>query len=274
VEDKLMTDSIGGPILITGATGTHGGAVLRALVRHGHDVIALVRDPDGARARALGVDLRPGDMTDPDSLQAAFDDAGAVYAVTTPFGDGADAEVEQGRGVIAAAAAASVPWLILASVASAGRAAVPHFESKAKIEAHLADSALDWTVVAPSYFYENIGTPDDKLALPLPPDTPLHQVALDNVGDVVAAILARRDEHLGQRVEIAGDDPTPKAMAEALSVPFEQQPIDEVEERSPDLAAMYRFLADTGYGIDVEAVRASYPEVPWVPFAEWAARVG
>ena len=265
-QDKILN----GPILVTGATGTQGGRVLRALARHGYDVAALVRDPDADRARALGVELRQGDMTDPTGLEAAFAGVGAVYAVTTPFADGADAEERQGRTVIDAAVASSVPWLILASVASAGRAAVPHFESKAKIEAHLRTTSLGWTVVAPSYFYENVGTPEDSLALALDPATPLHQISLDNLGDVVAAIIPRQAEHIGQRVELAGDAPTPAAMAGALGVPFQQLPIDKVEARSADLAAMYRFLAETGYGIDVKAVRARYPEVPWMSFADWA----
>jgi hypothetical protein len=36
---------------------------------------------------------------------------------------------------------------------------------------------------------------------------------------------------------------------------------------------MYAFLAADGYGIDVPAVRARYPEVTWMTFAEWAAEV-
>jgi hypothetical protein len=42
-------------------------------------------------------------------------------------------------------------------------------------------------------------------------------------------------------------------------------------KRNPDLAAMYRFLAETGYEIDVPALRARYPEVPWSSFAHWAS---
>lgn len=269
--DSMPRSEMRASILVTGATGTQGGAVLRALVRNGHDVTALVRDPSTERAQALGVEMRRGDMTDPASLEAAFTGIGAVYAVTTPFGDGADAEVEQGRNVIESAIAASVPWLILASVASAGRAAVPHFESKARIEAHLVSSSLRWTIVAPSYFYENVGAPTDSLALALDRSTPLHQIALDNLGDVVAAIVSRQTEHVGQRVELAGDAPTPEAMADALGIPFQQLPIEAVEERSADLASMYRFLAQSGYGIDVSAVRARYPEVPWQSFADWAS---
>jgi len=33
---------------------------------------------------------------------------------------------------------------------------------------------------------------------------------------------------------------------------------------------MYGFLTEDGYGIDVSAVRARYPEVAWISFADWA----
>src|SRR4051794_33140571 len=42
-------------VAVLGATGGQGGAVVRALRDGGHQVRAVVRDPHGARARALGV---------------------------------------------------------------------------------------------------------------------------------------------------------------------------------------------------------------------------
>jgi hypothetical protein len=96
-------------------------------------------------------------------------------------------------------------------------------------------------------------------------------VALRDLGAVVAAILHRRDEHLSARIEIAADAPTPEQMAAALSVRAVQTSIRELARRNPDLAAMYTFLAETGYGIDVAALRARYPEVSWSRFSDWAA---
>jgi uncharacterized protein YbjT (DUF2867 family) len=280
-----MSPTEHGPVLVTGATGPHGHAVAAALLAAGRQVRALTRNPHGAGARelnALGAEMVRGDLLDRESMLGAMTGSSAVYAVTTPFGAGPEAEIQQGEQLIAAAGASEVPWLILASVASADRGTgIPHFESKWRIERHLRDSQVPHTVVAPTYFYENLGDLEEtiaggELALPLSPARPLQQVALADLGAVVLAMLQRRQELLGVRLEIAGDDPTPQRMAQALStaahrpVRYRQIGLEEVAARSGDLAAMYGFLEQTGYQVDIPALRAQFPEVSWTSFAAWA----
>lgn len=271
-------------MLVTGATGTHGGAIAKALLAAGRPVRALTRNAGGARARelaALGAELATGDLLDHGPLVEAMSGVSAAYAVTTPFGDGTEAELEQGRQIIAAAGATGLPWLVLASVASADRAtAIPHFESKWRIEQALQSSPLVHTVVAPTYFYENLGDPreliaEGELALPLPASRPLQQIALADLGAAVVALLARQPEFVGQRIEFAADQPTPVQMADALSaaggraVPYRQTELETVASRSADIAAMYRFLGDIGYQVDLASVRSRFPEVQWTAFADW-----
>jgi uncharacterized protein YbjT (DUF2867 family) len=268
-------------VLVLGATGTQGGAVARGLLTAGYTVQALVRETGTTRAQALaatGIELVAGDLLDRPSLTYAFSGADAVYAITTPFEHGAREEERQGETIIAAAGDAGLPWLVFASVASAGRTSIPHFSSKWHTEQRLAASELAWTVIAPSYFYENVlGSMDSirerRLPMAVPADKPLHQVALADLAAVVCVVLARPEQHIGQRVEIAGDAPTPTQMAAALGASYEAVPLEVIRESSEDLFAMYSFLADEGYGIDVPAVRARYFEVAWTSFAEWASRV-
>jgi uncharacterized protein YbjT (DUF2867 family) len=211
-----------------------------------------------------------------------MDGVEAVYGVTTPFGGaGAEQEVEQGRQLIAAAERVALPWLILASVGSADQdTGIPHFVSKGRIEGLLRDSNVPHTIVAPTYFYENLGDPAEiaaagELSLPLPAEKSLQQIGLADLGAVVAAVVDRRGEFFGNRLEVAADDPTPAAMAGAIAdasgceVTYRELPISEVEVRSADIAAMYRFLGAVGYRADSADVRARFPELSLTTFRGW-----
>lgn len=60
-------------VLVIGATGTQGSAAVRELLRRGHRVRALTRDPARARGLSrLGADLVRGDLADRHSIEAAL----------------------------------------------------------------------------------------------------------------------------------------------------------------------------------------------------------
>jgi uncharacterized protein YbjT (DUF2867 family) len=275
------------PVLVLGATGGQGGAVAAALRRAGRPVRALVRDPRSSSARKLGeagAQLVAGDFTDAGALTAAMRGAAAAFALTTPFESGADAELAQGDAIVEAAAAAELPHLVFSSVAGAiAHTGVPHFESKARVEQTLAASGIPHTVVAPTYFYDNaLGGYRDLLAgvleLPLPADHRLQQLDRSDLGSFVAMVLADPARYDGRRFELASDAPTPAQMTRALSdalgrpVGFSETPMTDVERRSSDMAAMWKFLRGPGYQADIAALRRDYPAVGWTSFTEWANR--
>jgi uncharacterized protein YbjT (DUF2867 family) len=275
-------------VTVLGATGGQGGAVVTALLRHRQEVRAVVRDPGSARARALGsrgVTTVAGDLTDAESLARAFTGVDAAFAVTTPFERGPEAEVEQGEAIVAAARLAGLPHLVMASVASADRhTGIPHFESKALVEQVLAATGLPATVVAPTYFYDNVlGSMPDIAAgvmpLAMPGDKPLQQVARRDLGEVVAAVLAEPARWTGRRIEVAGDDPTPERMAVAISaasgrpVRYQPVPLSRVRAASDDMGAMFTFLSETGYQVDLRALRTDFPAIDWISYSQWVSSV-
>src|SRR5438046_1343992 len=65
-------------ILVTGATGTVGGAVVRQLAAAGHPVRALVRQP-GAGRLPDGVEVAYGDLSRPETLAAALSGVERMY---------------------------------------------------------------------------------------------------------------------------------------------------------------------------------------------------
>ncbi|MEW5354970.1 NmrA/HSCARG family protein [Streptomyces sp. 16-176A] len=272
-----------GPILVLAATGGQGRAVTDALLDRGARVRALVRDPGRGAARELagrGVEVVAGSLDDADSLAAAMSGTAGVFAFTTPFEAGVEAEVEQGRAILSAAAERRVGHLVFSSVAGADQdSGVPHFESKARIEAELVGGDVPYTILGPTYFFDNaLGgaerVRDGVLDLPLPPDRPLQQLARPDLGAFAAEVLLDPGSYAGQRIELAGDAPTPAQMAAALGavlgreVRHEQVPPAAIG--NPDMHAMWAFLNGPGYHVDIPALHAAHPQIHWTRFADWA----
>lgn len=277
-------------VLVTGVTGKQGGAVARALLEKGHRVRGLTRNVDGAAAQAvaaLGVDLVTGDFGAPDSLSTATTGVDTVFAMSTPFEAGEAAEVAQGKAIVDAAVAAGVDHFVYTSVASADKSTgIPHFDSKWEVEQYLASTDLDWSVIAPVYFMENLffGQNLDALQtgsypLPLPADLSLQQVAVSDIGAFGALVVDRKDEFVSRRVEIASDELTSERTAVVLgqlldrAVEHYEVPMDQIRAFSEDFALMYEWFIETGYSVDIEGLRTAYPEVGWCRFADWAASV-
>jgi uncharacterized protein YbjT (DUF2867 family) len=193
-------------VLVLGATGGQGGAVLRALAKRGRAVRALVRDrsaPSARRLAAAGAELAVGGFADREALAAAMKGASAAFALTTPFESGVDAEIAQGRAIIGASRDAGLPHLVFASVAGAtAGTGIPHFESKDVVERELTGGDVPYTVVAPTYFYDNALGGEQEilqgvLALPLPADQRLQQLDRGDLGRFVAQVLGAPDRYLG-----------------------------------------------------------------------------
>ena len=273
-----------GRFAVLGATGAQGGAVVTALLERGAQVRGITRRTDSPSARRLvdaGAEVVAADLSDEASVAAAFAGVDGAYALTTPFEEGPAAEVAQGATIIAAALAARVPHLVFSSVADADQhTGIPHFDSKFAVEQSLAESGLFYTIVGPTYFYDNmLGGIDDIRAgvfeLPLPADAALQQLSRRDLGRFVATVLADPAPFRGARVDIASDNPTPRDMAAVLTAavgsPVKLVTRNPDEIGSADMRAMFGFLARGGYTVDIAELHARYPDVGWQSFEEWVA---
>lgn len=275
-------------VLVTGATGKQGGAVARLLHQHGHMVRAMTRRPESDAARelsALGIDVVRADMDEPASLATALEAVNAVFAMATPYEQGVDAELREGKNLADAAHAAGVEHYVYSSVASADRkTGIPHFESKMRIEEHIHALGLPFTIIRPVYFMENLFWPASMQALrsgilrmPLPPGRKLQQIDVAAVAQLSVMALEDRPRFLGQVLDIASDeldgDEAAAALTRAsgLSIRYVQQPTNEVRAYSEDLALMYDWFDRVGYDADIAALKREYGAVSWRSFQTWAS---
>ncbi|WP_035841168.1 NmrA family NAD(P)-binding protein [Kitasatospora azatica] len=277
------------PVAVTGATGAQGGAAARALLAAGRPVRALTRDPLSRAAvelRELGAELVRADFDDHESLLAALDGTGALFAMSTPFGTDFDTEVRQGIALLdAAKAVGSVRHIVFTSAMNADLGTgIPHFDSKWRIEQHLATLGLPWTVLGPGAFMENYANDwtleslrEGYFAIPMPADSPLPLVAAADIGAFAALALSDPARFAGRRIELASQWRTPAQIAAAISaasgreIAAREVPLAVVETYSADLAAMFRYFQEVGLKVDLDALHAESPQVAWHTMERWAA---
>jgi uncharacterized protein YbjT (DUF2867 family) len=266
-------------VAVTGATGQQGGAAARHLLRRGFRVRALTRNPGGDAARALreqGAEIVEGDLDDRASLDRALDGVYGVFSVQNFWETGFQREIDQGMRLADAAGQAGVEHFVYSSVGSAHRkTGLSHFESKWQIEGHIRESGLPYTIFRPVFFMENWEGPylrpsilAGTLALPLDPQVNFQQVAVDDIGGIVAQAFANRDDWLGREADLAGDERTVAEIADTFSrvigrpVTYQQVPWEEYREAAgEEYHDMFRWFQDVGYDVDIPALREEYPEL-------------
>jgi uncharacterized protein YbjT (DUF2867 family) len=207
-------------ILITGATGLTGSAVVREFVRQGRPARALVRDPDkaGAMTAAPGIDLVQADLLVPGTLTAALDGIDTVVLISSAD----DRMVEAQGNLIDAASAAGVNHIVKVSGLGADLNSPFRFgRYHAQVEHHLQAAGVGWTLLRPSQFmqvyYREVPTllADGTFAQPLG-DTRLAAVDVEDVAKVTYATAT--GGHTSKVYEMTGPEaPTMTEICEVLS---------------------------------------------------------
>ncbi|WP_041987834.1 NAD(P)H-binding protein [Streptomyces sp. AcH 505] len=186
-------------VLVTGATGTVGRQVVAELLRRGHTVRALTRDP--ARAAAAGlpaeVEIVRGDLTDPAGLGPALDGATGLHLIT--FGGDLFASLETGLEIAE-----------LAEKSGVRRATVLFGGGQTPLQQAVEASGLDWTVLMPVEFMANAlewaGTirAEDTVREPFAD----RQSAMVHEADIgaVAAVALTEEGHGGRRYLLTGPE--------------------------------------------------------------------
>lgn len=220
-------------ILITGAAGKTGRAVIRALVAEGQAVAALVRRHEQAAVvKALGAErVVVGDLRDEVVLAQALQGARAVYHIPPNMHP---EELTIGLKLMAAARTAGVAHVVYHSVLHPQTEKMPHHWQKLRVEEALFESGLDFTILQPAVYMENWLAQRDAIGqgrypVPYAATTRLSYVALADVAAAATAVLTEGQRHMGATYELVGTPPLSQHDVAAVFAAVLGRPV-EVEE--------------------------------------------
>jgi NADH dehydrogenase len=207
-------------ILLTGATGNVGSALLRRLTADGERVRCLVRDPRRLGPERVRVQIALGDLSDPGSFRNAMRGVKTVIHLAAAIRDQPRGSIEELNGVatyrlVHAAERAGVERFVFFSAMGASlHAPMRFFRAKALAEDAVQDSSVPSTVFAPSIVYSPhdywVGLMERLTLLPAVPITGSGRAAYqpiwaEDVVDCVVAALGR-DGDAAERYELAGPE--------------------------------------------------------------------
>ncbi|PYH33892.1 nmrA-like family protein [Aspergillus neoniger CBS 115656] len=287
-------------VLITGATGKQGGALIRNLLlrKAPFEILAVTRNTSSASAQKLAslsanIKLVEGDLNNPGAIfrnaqRLTTSPIWGVYSVQAAIGN--KAEETQGKALIDESIRQKVKFFVYSSVDRGGEehsfqnpTKIPHFIKKHNIEHHLVnrskDGNMDWVILRPAAFYENL-TPDFfgkvfttcfKMALA---GKPLQLVATSDIGYFGAEAFLNPDKYKGRAISLAGDELT----FEGMGLIFEQktgQPLPMTFRpicslfmaMMKDMGYMFQWFRNEGYRADIPRLREIHPEM--MDFATW-----
>lgn len=197
-------------VLVTGAPGKTGRAVVRALAARGARVRALVRRPEQAQAPpADGAAERcVGDLTNGADLARACEGAVALYHICPNMHP---AEVQIAAQIIDAARAAGVVRFVYHSVLHPQTEEMPHHWNKLRVEEMLLRTGFEVVVLQPAAYYQNVLAYLPAMAregvyqVPYAVTTCLGMVDLEDVAQVAAQVLLE-EGHAGATYELASGE--------------------------------------------------------------------
>ncbi|KGO51820.1 hypothetical protein PEX2_065400 [Penicillium expansum] len=290
-------------VLITGATGKQGGALISSLIARNSsfEVLAVTRNAQSSSAQKLAqlssnIKLVEGNMDDPAAIfrnarKVSKSPIWGVYSVQVAIGNGA-LEESQGKALIDESLKEKVRFFVYSSVDRGGDVSyttptkVPHFINKHNIEHHLVERSkntdMRWTILRPTAFYENlvpgffgkVFATSFKMALK---GKPLQMVATDDIGFFGAEAFLHPEVYQNKGISLAGDELTYDQMASIFqqktgkSIPATFQFLCSIFMASmKDMGYMFKWFHDGGYKADIPELKRINPGLK--DFRTWLER--
>ena len=198
-------------ILVTGAAGKTGQAVITALMQKGGAVRALVRvEAQVTLAREAGArEVVVGDIQEASMMRLAANGVRAIYHICPNMHPD---EFRIGQNMMAAAQSAGIQHFVFHSVLHPQTEKMPHHWHKLMVEEMLFESGLPFTILQPTAYMQNLLASWPAISgqglytTPYPVTSRLSLVDLQDVGEVAAKVLTESD-HIGANYELSGTKP-------------------------------------------------------------------
>jgi uncharacterized protein YbjT (DUF2867 family) len=195
-------------ILITGASGTVGSAVLQEMRKTGKLFKAMYRTEQDAKKAPAGTESVIADFADKSSLNKALAGVTTVFLVCSPIPQ----LVELESTVIDACAVNGVQHVVLNSALGAGDYQKSFPSWHRKVEDKLRNSGLSYTILRPNGFFQNIvayNSPTIRTQGAFYAGMGTAKTSLLDVRDVAAAaakVLVSPADHSGKTYELMGPE--------------------------------------------------------------------
>ncbi|CAM4138776.1 NAD(P)H-binding protein [Kibdelosporangium persicum] len=271
-------------ILVTGATGNVGRAVVSQLLEAGVSVRATSRNPQTAD---LPVEVHAADLGDPGSFDAALTGVEKVFLFPNPAGASGFAELAKAKGV--------KQIVLLSSQAAAHEefGDSPIRTMHLAVEQAVAKSGIDWTFLRPGGFAANtlawapsiVERGEVRMPFPESEANSIHEADIAAVA--VKALL--EDGHAGAAYELTGPESiTQRRQVEVIAAAIGREITVVVQDRAEAKAALREQFGDFANDKMIESLLGMQEATvgrpaglsdavekvlgrPARPFAEWVA---
>ena len=278
-------------IIVTGATGKQGGALVSALASqpsHPFEIYAVTRNKDSRGAQALArkpnVHVIEGDLAHPEAIVKQVPNPWGLFSVSM-LDEGHEKEEALGKAMTTAALAAGVNYIVFTATERGGPmksetdpTVVPHFSSKYNIEKDIVAKApahgATWTFLRPVAFMDNLtndmnGKGFVSMWRLNGYDSKLQLISTSDIGRIAAEAFmnADSDEFRNKAISLAGDELTPNQAAKV----FKRVTGKEIPSTYwfvgvlikwllwEKLGIMFTWFKTDGFGADIPELKRRFP---------------
>lgn len=256
-------------ILIVGASGAVGIPTIKSLVKRGADLRALTsNDKSAANLRDIGVgETLVGDFRSDADVKQAMAGADSVFLVTPRF---TEDEAEIGLRTVAAAKAEGVGHFVFSSAFHPQMTKMNHHWTKLLVEEAVIESGLDFTILQPAMFMQNVAVEWPVImekgvySRPYSADRKMALVNTEDLGEAGAIVLTEPG-YKGAIFELCGPDSLTQAEMAAILSEYLGKPIKAVQRNLVEWESWARERNWSKWGIDTYLKMANHYDAHGYP---------